>query len=406
MLCFNRLIALTLVCFSLLTSSLAGYLYAEGGDGGSSSGSGGETESKDIMDCPDSGILSGKMLTDIPWNALYPIRIAGISIIGGVAPKDATNKAGCLCEDDLGVPKPGLTNSLWEPARVVELVREPGCFMSLAGAEMGIGDKRNKGTVNSASKSSQDLGMWHYHYYAYPLLLLLELWYPGRCSDGVMDFDLMYMSEVDPTWYDDELAFFTQPESSLFANAAALAACSADAIASSVSQPIDELYWCAGTWGTLYPFTGLTLEKGSTAANTSLLATKAIASLHRKGLARKTMGDESLCRPIIYPTIPRSQYKMSLFYPNPETGAGVSSGEDSEGSGESGSSGSGSSSESDEGSGGDGEEKPIPEIGGNSRGTHWIGELDFKWGIWRFDPARQDAVYVLWRWTDCCNTLY
>ncbi|GAA4649316.1 hypothetical protein GCM10023116_15900 [Kistimonas scapharcae] len=230
--------------------------------------------------------------------------------------------------------------------------------MSLAGAEIGISDKRNQGTPGQNSPSARQLGMWHYHYYAYPLLLMLEIWFPGRCSDGYMDFDLMYMSELDPTWYDDELSFFTTPEAVLFTNPGALAACIPDALATAAGQPIQELFWCMGNWGTMYPFTGNTLEKGDLAANTSQVGTKAIASMHRRGLARLTMGDDSLCRPILFPTIPKPQYKMSMFYPIAET-----------------------------------------------QDTHWIGEATVNWGMWRNTPTEQDAVYILWRWQDCCNSM-
>ena len=383
-----------LVCSSLLSVAIAD------GDSG-----GGDSSAPSVTECPDSKILSGKMMSDIPWNGIYPIRIAGVSITGGKPPYGASKKMGCLCEDDLGVPKPGLTNSLWEPARVVELVREPGCFMSLAGAEMGVGDKRNKGKPGSFTGEKRgEIGLWHYHYYAFPLLLMLELWYPGRCGDGLIDFDLMYMSEVDPTWYSDELAYFTQPEASLFTSIKAAAACSIDAISTTFTPPTDELYWCAGSWGPLYNFTGRPpTPKHSTAAQTSLLATRAVASLHRKGLARKTIGDDTLCRPKIFPTIPKSQYKMSLFYPIAETGGGVGAVVD-EGSGSSGE-GSGSSGEGSN-NGDNTDVEIVPPLGEDSRGTHWIGELDYKWGSWRFPPNKQDGVYILWRWNDCCNTAY
>lgn len=48
----------------------------------------------------------------------------------------------------------------------------------------------------------------HYHYYAFPLLIMLDLFIKQTCNaDGYMDLDIMYMSELDPTWNNDELAF-------------------------------------------------------------------------------------------------------------------------------------------------------------------------------------------------------
>jgi conjugal transfer pilus assembly protein TraU len=38
-------------------------------------------------------------------------------------------------------------------------------------------------------------------------------------------------------------------------------------------------------------------------------------------------------------------------------------------------------------------------------GSHPIGQTTFAWGEWRVIPAvGEDAIYVLWRWHDCCAT--
>ena len=58
-------------------------------------------------------------------------------------------------------------------------------------------------------------------------------------TDGYVDFDLMYLSEVDPTWNDDELAFYTVPEVVLFANPFMQAACIADAVMGLADKTID-----------------------------------------------------------------------------------------------------------------------------------------------------------------------
>ena len=111
----------------------------------------------------------------------------------------------------------------------------------------------------------------------------------------MVDFDILYLSELDPTWNSSELAFFTNPEAAWLANPVALAACLADAAAASAGTPIDSLFWCAGTWGLLYPFSGTTPNYGSRPSETSLSAARALAALHRRGLARRTMGDDALC---------------------------------------------------------------------------------------------------------------
>ena len=97
--------------------------------------------------CPDAELFSGKLITDICWACLFPVRIAGIPIGGGQAPSGATNQIVCACNDALGVPHPGFTIGMWEPARIVELVHSPRCSPALGGIRLPLGSRRLLGTV-------------------------------------------------------------------------------------------------------------------------------------------------------------------------------------------------------------------------------------------------------------------
>ena len=306
--------------------------------------------------CPDAQVFSAKLITDICWSCVFPIRIAGISLGGGNAPAGATRQAVCACDDPAGVPEPGLVMGFWAPARLIEVVRLPYCAPSLGGIFLRQYPRLLGGYRGTAGDTS-DAIFYQYHYYAFPLLLMLDLFLEPACNaDGYMDFDLLYLSELDPTWNNDELAFFVNPEAVLFANPVALAACLVDAGLATAGRPEDRLFWCAGTWGNLYPLTGTINWEGSPPRDTSLIATRAVAALHRRGLAWKTMGDEALCRGYIDPFLPKTQYKLEQFYPLAET-----------------------------------------------NGNHWLGQSSFTWGEWRNIPAvGEDFVHLLWRWTDCC----
>ncbi|MCA8967567.1 MAG: TraU family protein, partial [Planctomycetes bacterium] len=309
--------------------------------------------------CPDSKLFSGKLITDICWACFFPIRVAGIPFGGGDRPPAATDRLFCGCEGAAGIPQLGFAVGLWEPARIIEIVRSPGCSTVLGGTRLEIGSERLLGASGRADWDNGETMFAHYHYYAFPLLLLMDLFFEDRCNaDGYMDFDLLYLSELDPTWNDSEIAFFTNPEAAWLANPVALSACIADGVAASAGNPRDELFWCAGTWGNLYPFSGAIHSRGSRPARTSLLATKALAALHRRGLARRTMGDEALCEAPIAPFMPKSQYRMTQFYPLPET-----------------------------------------------ERAHAIGESAWRWGQHRSIPGPgEDHVWILWRWHDCCAT--
>jgi conjugal transfer pilus assembly protein TraU len=308
--------------------------------------------------CPDAELFSGKLITDVCWACVFPIRIGSLKIGDGQVPDDASDQILCSCTDPAGVPDFGLVIGLWEPARLVELVRAPGCAPSLGGIRLPVGSERMIATPGKSQWDTSDTSFFHYHWYAFPLLVLLDLFYDGHCIDGYLDFDLLYLSELDPTWNNDELAFFTNPEAAWLANPTALSACMADAVAANVGKPLDSLFWCAGSWGFLYPFSGHGPTLGSRPRETSLLMARATAALHRRGLARRTMGDGALCNAPIEPFLPKTQYKASMFFPRPE-----------------------------------------------AHEAHVIGQSTFTWGEHRNIPGTgEDHLYILWRWNDCCAT--
>jgi conjugal transfer pilus assembly protein TraU len=310
--------------------------------------------------CHDAELFSGKLITDVCWACLFPVRIAGIPIGGGQAPNGATNQSVCACNDALGVPHPGFSLGMWEPARIVELVHSPRCSSALGGIRLPIGSRRLLGSVGNAEGDGSDGAFYNYHWYAFPLLILLDLFWDDRCNpDGYVDFDVLYLSELDPTWNNSELAFFTNPEAAFVANPIAQSACLVDGAAATLGEPRDELFWCAGTWGWLYPFSGHQSARGRP-RETSLWAARSLAALHRRGLARRTMGSDALCSAPIAPFLPKSQYKLSMFFPLPETQRG-----------------------------------------------HVIGESPVRWGMWRNIPAvGEDHLYILWRWNDCCAVVF
>lgn len=317
----------------------------------------------DEVGCINADIISGKLITDICWECVFPIKVAGVAISGSDdaarVPDGAAIRPFCMCWDNLGAPKPGVTTSFWQPNRLAEYQRVSGCSSVLNGIRFPF-DRLNQGTQNRATEKPNDnFTFRHYHYYAFPVMLMLDIFVPGHCNPGAFhDLDVMYMSEVDPTWSSDELAFFANPEAALVATPLAATACIPDAVAANVSEPVKELYWCAGSWGMLYPFTGNVLGRDGILRTTSLMATRTLAALHRRGLEWLTVGDEVMCGGEIAPFLPKNQYRFTVMYPTPET-------DDS----------------------------------------HVIGESDLLWGMGRVLPAvGEDPVYLVWRWLDCCNT--
>lgn len=339
--------------------------------------------------CPDAEIFGKNLISGVCWSCLFPVRIMGVSTGFGSNhfPSDAVSDKGCMCFDEAGVPEFGWMMGMWAPARLVEVVRSPYCSPTLGG-------KRIKSEVRLTGKSKADandgedpLSFYQYHYYSFPLYLILDLLVSTDCNrDGYLDLDLMYLSEVDPTWNDDELSFLMNPEVAVFANPIAQAACVADCAASSAGNGISSMYWCAGCWGGLYPFSGHINRSANPVRDSSLLATRAVAALHRRGLAHKTYGDDAKCGGFIAPFIPKDQYRMSMLYPVAEANSTVSTPSDT------------------------GEPPPPPPAEGEpgsamySQGCcHEIGTSTMLWGEWRNIPQiGEDFVYMLWRYSDCC----
>lgn len=311
------------------------------------------------LGCQNANVIGPKLFSDVCWSCIFPIRVAGVDISGsqGRVPDGATNNVLCACNDNLGVPRPGIAMSMWEPARLVEFQRVPGCSSVLNGIRFPF-DRLNQGHHADSDFDGGDSVFMHYHYYAFPLLIMLDLFVNQPCNpDGYMDLDLMYLSEMDPTWNSSELAFFTNPEAAAVANPIASAACPIDAVASSAGRPMKEMFWCAGSWGSLYPLSGKHNGGSGVIRESSLLKSKVLAALHRRGLTWRTMGSDAMCGGVIDPTLPKTQYKFNLFHPIAEANS-----------------------------------------------SHVMGESKLTWGLGRTVPAiGQDPIYMIWRWNDCCN---
>jgi len=324
--------------------------------------------------CPDAKFWQN-LLSDTCWDCFFPIQVAGTkwgasspdynkpagsggvnysSGFGPDVPSGANSESLCICFDNNGVPEFGFTLGTWLPTQLIEVVRMPYCSPTLSGTFLSSSLRMMGGNTTQGPTQKS---FHHYHYFAYPILFMLDMLAEPECNpSGYFDFDLMYLSELDPTWNEDELAFYTTPELVIFSNPIALAACASDALSSSIGLPIDSLYWCAGGWGNLYPLTGNLETYSSPPRDTSLLATRVLATMHRRGVAYATVGTDNMCEAPYAPMLPKSQYKLNQFYPMPE-----------------------------------------------ANGNHWIGQSPYIWGEWRNIPAvGEDFLHVLWQWTDCC----
>ena len=300
-------------------------------------------------------------VTDICWKCILPIKIGSTTIfkMGQEGSGSGISSPICICSDQkiLGIPKIGLRVSFFEPVRIIEVVKEPGCSPTLGGIKILPKSWKGRGTIGVDSDLTQD-SFYQVHEFAYPVLYLLELMVSGVCfiNGGI---DLLYVTELDETWINSETASFLNPEAALFGNIAAKASCIADAIAANLTFGLEPLFWCAGSWGSVYPFSGHDSSSISPVQSTSLLATRFIAKMHRQGMRWGSLGVDSLCNEYPIPFLKKSLYKLQMAYPMPQT------------------------------------------MG--SRCCQPIGRSTFIWGAGRRYPVEgEDFSYVLFQKRECC----
>jgi conjugal transfer pilus assembly protein TraU len=265
-----------------------------------------------------SAVCKGRFLnpiTDVCWNCIFPVKIAGITIIGSDIEDtpDLTSSPVCVCP----APPPlffriGIPISFWEPARFVETVKDPYCFpslgISLANPKQGF----LGGTHSEMSHNEVDTSTFQQaHYFIFPVWAMMELLVDFICVEN-SGFDLAYITEIDPLWNDDILAFIINPEVLLFANPVAQIACVADSVASNAGLPLSPLFWCMGSWGSSYPLSGHVNDDNYTQANAAIAA-RMVYKLSREFLICDT--GVNLCGCIPTPIWVKHNYRMHIAKP-------------------------------------------------------------------------------------------
>lgn len=264
-------------------------------------------------------------ITDVCWSCLFPMSIGSMGIFGGEVP-DTDNPSSPICSCIAPPPvfrRIGITFGYWEPIALVDVTRHPGCMVNLDGISLPLGSVTSTGYAESAD-SNRNNSFYYVHWYIYPLIYWLSILTDFACLDKA-DFDVAYLTEIDPTWDDDEMAFFINPEVAVFANPISQAACAADAIKSAVALPIDTLFWCAGSHGSMYPLDGVVKEHVGGVATSTLLAERMTYKMHREGLLWDSTGDsdaEAICHQHPTPILPKSRYRYQMVNPLPTTGSG------------------------------------------------------------------------------------
>ncbi len=259
-------------------------------------------------------------ISDICWECIFPMSIGDVSVFDGDAP-DTDNPSMPLQICPL-LPvgyRIGMAIGYWEPFALTDVTRSPYCMVNLGGFNIPVG-KVGAGNAGQEDRPVAG-GFYHVHWYKYPLTYWLNIIMSIACLQRG-DLDIGYLSELDPTWDDDALSLILSPEALVVANPIAQGACAADAIKTVKGKPINALFWCAGSHGSLYPFTGNISDEFSPQQSSVLLSERMAFKLHRQGMILNSIGeDQKVCKEYYSPIMPKDRFRYQMVNMHPDTKA-------------------------------------------------------------------------------------
>ncbi|EBH8152295.1 conjugal transfer protein TraU [Salmonella enterica subsp. enterica serovar Bareilly str. CFSAN000189] len=259
-------------------------------------------------------------ITDICWSCIFPLSLGSTKVSQGKLP-DTANPSMPLQFCPAPPPifkRPGLAIGYWEPMALTDVTRSPGCMVNLGFSLPAFG-KTAQGTAKKEDKQVNG-AFYHVHWCKYPLTYWLNIITSMGCLEGG-DLDIAYLSEIDPTWTDSSLTSILNPEAVIFANPIAQGACAADAIASAFNKPLDILFWCAGSQGSMYPFNGWVSNESSPLQSSLLVSERMAFKLHRQGQIMETIGQNTaVCFEYPSPILPKERWRYQMVNMYPDSG--------------------------------------------------------------------------------------
>lgn len=260
--------------------------------------------------CSDSFL---SIPTEVNWQCVFPISIGGVIKLGDGQSLGDENIGDSICACGGASPTVGLTVSFWEPARVIDTVKDAWC-MNAIGVQLTNPSPGTGGgslSVDATGSGSSAKMFAQMHYYKFPVWAILDMFTDLPCTED-SSFDIAMMSELLPHWNNPVLAMLLNPEALVFGNPVAQLACAADSIAAATGNPINHLFWCMGSWGNAYPFTGSIGATDRVEANAGIAA-RSIYMMGRTGLLLDPGVDA--CGSVYTPIWKKDHYKLQLMRP-------------------------------------------------------------------------------------------
>lgn len=269
---------------------------------------------------------TGKLLnpiTDIGWNNMFPVTVAGVQFGGGEAPSSLHMPAICACHNAMGITVPGIGATFFEPTYIAEVSNAPGCLHTFNGATVLANEnKGRRAGKDDSDGGGLELDHRNVHWYIYPVFTMLKIFTTLGCLsyDG---WSLADMTEAgadiggSKEWYGALGGYLYFPESILFANPIGDMACIAEQLSLYAGRGnIDFLFWCSGAQHLIFPPNSQSTQQDPRDANIEILSSFIIKKHRNLGLMT-TVGPSARCRPQAYPYMLKSQYRLDIVWPKP-----------------------------------------------------------------------------------------
>src|SRR3546814_361692 len=170
---------------------------------------------------------------------------------------------------------------------------------------MQVGTSGLNGASMGGSHADRRDSYRHFHLMMFPVDVIMDMFSEAVCNSGSSGIDILFISEIDPTHNNEALAMLTTPEGFLTKSPIAQAACLADSVASTISKPIQALFWCSGSWGYMYPYSGFRSASSSEPVNAAQGMARGVAMSHRRFLLKRTYGVTAVCKDYPTPMLPK-----------------------------------------------------------------------------------------------------
>lgn len=261
------------------------------------------------------------LITEVCWSCTFPIKLFGKPALqnAGGEDYDSSSKALCACKSP---PKIGVPTGFWEMNQMTDVTATPGCFPMLGGARVNVGVNADAygyvGDTDASGQNKMRESFRQVNLYINPAMYIMGAALDNSCMDN-RGIDVPWVSFADPTHNDEELANILTPYAFPFGSLVAIGAGTVDSIAASAGFPIPEIFWFAGSFGSMYPLTGTNQAHLSNEQSARLQTTRVLAKLHAAGTQWTAAGDDAMCS--YYPQIimDKRQYKLQRLYPRPQT---------------------------------------------------------------------------------------